>query len=168
MCHLTYFPLFCSLSLQNFSAMKIPHEMAMLPLAIIYSLAFIFHGIPYEGSVLDALALLGRDNTANYVVCPKDTTNAGQATAINTLLKGVVSDPTTIYASTTDKGTLFWGVPLTSANAKTVGANSNVRICSRSWSKNSRTDDHRSLQSFRNANPIAAIQQLLTTQAPLN
>ncbi len=149
-----------------FSAMKIPHQLTLKLLAVISSLVFVTHGMPHEGSAIDPLALVGRDDTANYVIYPKDTTNKDQATAIYNLLKGVVSDPTTIYVADTSKGTFFWSAPLTSDNAQKVEADSNVRICSHLRSKGLLTDNPRSLQLFKNAHQIAPIQQILPTKAP--
>ncbi len=63
------------------------------------------HGISHQGSVMDAPALFGRDDTANYCVYAKDPQNEDQATAIYTLLKGVVRDPSRIFSATTDNGT---------------------------------------------------------------
>lgn len=107
-------------------------QLALMSLTIISLLAFTAHSTPQEGSIADASALLGREDTANYAVYPNDTQNEDQATAIYTLLKGVVSDPTKIFNSTTDNGTQhwFWGVPLTSANAEKVKGNSNVGMAS--------------------------------------
>ena len=109
--------------------MRVPHQLALTLLAISSSLAFVAHGIPHPRPLIDALALFTRDDTANYVVYPKDTANKDQATSITTLLKDVVSDPDKIYVSDTSKGTFFWGVPLTSDNAQKVRADSNVRMC---------------------------------------
>lgn len=110
--------------------MRVRQSLAWMPLTVIPSLAFIAHGIPHEESVTDAPALVRRDDTANYVVYPKDTQNQDLATEIYTLLKGVVSDPTQIFNSTTNNGSQhwFWGVPLTSANADKVKGDSNVRM----------------------------------------
>ncbi len=150
--------------------MRITYQLALVPLTLICSLAFIVHGIPHQESAVDAPTLFGRDDTANYVVYPKDTTNQDQAKAIQTLLEGVVSDPTTIYVSSTDQNsqTWFWGVPLTSQNAKEVGADSNVRMSSHFRSKGPRTDDSRSLQLFKNAHRIVLIQQGMMTNPALN
>lgn len=106
--------------------MRLPYLLPLLPLAILSSLAFVIQGLPHEGPATDAGSLFERDDTANYVVYPKDVTNSGQATAINTLLTGLVADATSIYVADTDANTAnaktyFWGVPLTSANAKIVG-----------------------------------------------
>lgn len=109
--------------------MRITQQLALMPLTVISSLVFTTHGVSHEGSVTDAPTLFGRDDTANYAVYPKDTQNEDQATAIYTLLEGMVPDPTTIFNSTTDNGSQhwFWGVPLTSANAEKVKGDSNVR-----------------------------------------
>lgn len=110
--------------------MWIPQTVPLISLTVISSLVVIAHGIPQEESVKDTLALFRRDETAYYVVLPKDTQNQDQATDIYTLLKGVVPDPTKIYNSTTDNGSQhwFWGVPLTSANAENIRKDPNVRI----------------------------------------
>ncbi len=73
--------------------MKITQQLALMPPAVIFSLAFTAHGIPYEESLKDAPALFGRGDTADYCVYPKDTQKEDQATAIYTLLKGLVPDP---------------------------------------------------------------------------
>ena len=107
------------------------HAAARLILLTLISLqASGAHGISHEGSVTNAPALFGRDDTANYVVYPNDTQNGDQATKIYNLLKGVVSDPTEIFNSTTDNGSQhwFWAAPLTSANAEKVKGDSNVRM----------------------------------------
>ena len=129
--------------------MRIPHSLTLTLLAATSSLAFVAHGMPHEG----------RENTANYVVYPKDIRNKDQATAITTLLKGVVSDPTKIHVADTSKGTFFWGAPLNSDNAQIVRADSNVRMCSHLRSKGSRIDEPRSLPLFKNAHQIVTIQQ---------
>lgn len=120
--------------------MKITQQLASMPLTVIFSLSYIAHGIPHGVSVTDTLALFGRDDTANYAVYPKDTQDEDQATAIYTLLQGVVFDPTKIFNSTTDNGSQhwFWGVPLTSANAEKVKGDSNVSMGSHSSSNNAR------------------------------
>ena len=149
--------------------MRTMQQLALMPLTVISSLAFTAHGIPHEGSVTDSPALFGRDHTANYVVYPKDTQNEDQATAIYTLLKGMIPDPTKIFNSTTDNGSQhwFWGVPLTSANAEKVKGDSNVRMGSHSLSNSARTDESRSLQSLKNAHRIVPIQQeAMTRPAP--
>ncbi len=89
---------------------------------------------------MDAPALFGRDDTANYCVYAKDPQNEDQATAIYTLLKGVVRDPSRIFSATTDNGTQhwLWGVPLTSANAEIVKRNPYVRMGSHSLSNTAR------------------------------
>ena len=110
--------------------MRITQQLALPLLAVIYSLVLVAHGMPHVGSVIDdAVAPSKRDDMNYYVVYPKDTTNKDQATAIGSLLEGVVSDPTTISVHDTDKRVLFWSVPLTSANAQKVAADSNVRMC---------------------------------------
>lgn len=129
------------------SAMRIMHQLAWLHLAVISSLYLIVQCTPSEGSAVEAPALIDRDDTANYVVYPKDPTNKDQATAISNLLKGLVSDQTTIYVSDTDKVTLFWSAPLTSGNSQTVGSNTNVRFCKHLLSDGSRADELRLVQS---------------------
>ncbi len=146
--------------------MRIAPQLALTLPAVISSLALVAHGMPHEGSIIDALALLRRDDTANYVVYPKDFRNKDQATAITNLLKGVVSDPTRIHVSDTSKGTFFWGASLNSDNAHKVRADSNVRMCNPLQSKGSCNNEPRSMQLFRNAHQIATIQQVLMTQAP--
>jgi len=110
--------------------MRITQQLALTPLIFLSSLAFSALGTSREGSVKDAPALFDRDDTANYVVYPKDSQNEDQATAIYTLLKGLVPDPTKIFNSTTDNGSQhwFWGLPLTSANAEKAKGDSNVRM----------------------------------------
>ena len=149
--------------------MRLTQQLALVPLTVISLLVFIAHGIPREGSATDTLALSGRDDTANYTVYPKDTQNEDQAAAIYNLLIGVVSDPTTIFNSTTDHGTQhwFWGLPLTSAHAEKVKGNSNVTIRSCSSSNWALIDQTRLLQLFKNAHRIVLIQQqAMTRQAP--
>lgn len=140
-----------------------------MPLTLLFSLAFIVHGVPHQESAVDAPKLFGRDDTANYVVYPKNTTDQDQAKAIQTLLEGVVSEPTTIYVSSTDQNskTWFWGVPLTSGNAQKVGADSNVRMCNHFRSQSSRTDESRSLQLYKDAHRIVVIQQGMMTNLAL-
>ena len=108
--------------------MQITQQLALFLLTLISSLASTANGTSHEGSVTYAPALFGRDDTANYVVYPKDTQNVDQATEIYNLLKGVVSDSTEIFNSTTDTGSQhwFWAAPLTSANAEKVKGDSNV------------------------------------------
>ena len=76
-----------------------------------------------------ALNATRRDDTANYVVYPKDVNNQDQAKAIRTLVESVNSGY--IYASSSDHGARiwFWGVSLTSENAEKVRADPNVRMC---------------------------------------
>ena len=96
---------------------------------------------------MEAPTLINRDNTANYVVYPKDATNKDQATAINNLLEGLVSDKSKIYISNTDKVTLFLSAPLTSDNAQKVGSDSNVCYCIHSLFRTTHTEEPRSAQS---------------------
>ena len=149
--------------------MRVTYQLALVPLTFIFSLAFIVDGIPHQESAVDAPKLFGRDDTANYVVYPKNTTDQDQAKAIQTLLEGVVSDPTTIYVSSTNhsSNTWFWGVPLTSGNAQKVGADSNVRMSSHFRSKGCRTDESRSLQLFKNVHRTVVIQQGMMTNLAL-
>lgn len=135
----------------------------MLP-AVISWLAFVDHGMPHEESVINGLAPSKRDNSANYVVYPKDSTNKEQAAAITALLKSILSDPTQIYISSTNIITAFWAVPLTSDNAQKVRADSNVRMCSHLRSKGLHTHEPRSLQLFKNAPQITPIQQIADAQ----
>lgn len=116
--------------------MRITQQLALILLTGISLLVFTAHGMSRQGSLADAPALFGRDDIAYYVVYPKDTQNKDQATAIYTLLKGVVQDPKQIFSSTTDNGSQhwFWSVPMTSANAEKVKGNSNVRMGSYSLS----------------------------------
>lgn len=150
--------------------MRITQQLALMLLTVISSIVFTAHSIPHEGSDADTPALFGRGDTTNYyVIYPKDTQNKDQASAIYTLLKGLVPDAKEIFNSTTDNGSQhwFWSVKLTSANAEKVKGNSNVRTSSCSSSKSARTDESRSLQSFKNAHRIVLIQQkAMTSPAP--
>ena len=140
--------------------MRITYQLALATVILTFSLAFTARGIPHQESAIDSPALFGRDDTANYAIYPKNTTDQDQAKAIQTLLEDVVSDPTTIYVSSIDNNsrTWFWAVPLTSANAQKVGADSNVRTCRQFRSKGSSTDDFRCLELFKNAHRIVVIQ----------
>lgn len=127
--------------------MRIMHQLAWLHLAVISSLSLIVQCTPSEGSAVEAPALIERDDTANYVVYPKDSTNKDQATAINNLLKRLVSDQSNIYVSETNKVALFWSAPLTSSNAQQVGSNTNVIVCNHLLPDSPRADELRSVQS---------------------
>ncbi|KAL9600658.1 MAG: hypothetical protein Q9179_003141 [Wetmoreana sp. 5 TL-2023] len=82
--------------------------------------------MPHDGLAVDTQSNIRRDDTANYVVYPKDSTNKDQVETINNLLKGLVSKETKIYASETVIRTLFFAAPLTSENARKVEADPNV------------------------------------------
>lgn len=140
--------------------MRITQQLALMQLTVIILLALRAHGITHEDSVTDAPAVIGRDNTANYVVYPKDTQNKDQATAIYALLEKVVPDPTKKFNYTTDNGSQhwFWGVQLTPANAKKATDDSKVRTVSDFLANRARTNKSRSLQSLKNANQIVLIQ----------
>lgn len=101
--------------------------------------------MPHDGSVVETSALPRRDDVANYGILPKDTTNKNQAKAITALLQGMVSDPTKIYTSDTDKRTLFWSASLTSDNVKKLESDENVSIQSPPFQL-CRTDKHRWVQ----------------------
>ena len=149
--------------------MRITQQLVLVPLTIFSPLAFTAYSMSHESSVTNAPAVLGRDDTANYVVYPKDTKNKDQAKAIYDLLKSLAPNPTAIYSATTDNGTQhwFWAVPLTSVNAEKVKGDSNVRMGSHSLSNNARTDESRSLQSLKNAHRIVTIQRkAMTSPAP--
>ena len=144
---------------------RITYQLALVPVILIFSLAFIVHGMPPQESAVDAPTLSGRDDTANYVIYPKDVDNQDQAKAIQTLVESV--KPGDIYVSSSDHGaiTWFWGVSLTSENAEKVRADPNVRMCSHFRSKGSRTDRSRSLQLFKNAQRIVMIRQRMINPA---
>ena len=150
--------------------MRITQQLVLLPLTIFAPLASTAYGMSHGNAVTNAHAVLGRDDTANYVVYGKDTKNKDQATAIYDLLKSLVPDPTAIYSATTDYGTQhwFWAVPLTSANAEKVKGDSNVRMSSHSLSNNTRTDESRSLQSRKNVLRIVTIQRKAMTSPASN
>ena len=116
--------------------------------------------MPQQDSAVDAPTLSGHDDAANYVIYPKDVDNQDQAKSIQTLVESV--KPGHIYVSSSDHGaiTWFWGVSLTSENAEKVRADPNVRMCSHFQSKGSGTDESRSLQSFKNAQPMLMIRQI--------
>jgi len=145
--------------------MRITQQLTLPLLAVTFSLAFVAHGMPHDGSSIDdALGLHKRDATSDYVVYPKDTTNKDQATAIGNLLKGVVSDAKNISVHDTNKGVFFWGAPLTSANAQKVGADSNVSLCSHLRSLGSHINELRLPQSSKGVErQIAPIQRNLIT-----
>ncbi len=113
--------------LQN---MRTIYQLALVPLILITSLAFLVHGMPPQESALNAPTLSGRDDIAYYIVYPKDVNNQDQAKAIRTLVESVNSGY--VYTSSCDHGaiTWFWGVSLTSENAEKVRADPNVRMCS--------------------------------------
>lgn len=122
--------------------MKIQQQLTLPLLVVISLLALLSHGMPQARSVADdGPSISKRDDTSNYVVYSKDSTNKDQATAISNLLKDVVSDPKSISAHGSDLGVAFWSAPLTPDNAKKVGADSNVRkpVHLRYWL--SQTDD---------------------------
>lgn len=85
--------------------------------------------MPPIGPVIDDyLSLIKREDTHNYVVYFKDSTNKDKTTAICNLLKGLVTDPNLISVHDSDLGVAFWSAPLTSNNAKKVEADSNVSM----------------------------------------
>ena len=116
--------------------------------------------MPSQESAVDAPTLSGLNDTANYVIYPRDVNNQDQAKAIQTLVESV--NPGHIYVSSCDHGaiTWFWGVSLTSENAEKVRADPNVRMCSHFRSNGSRTDGSRLLQLSNNAQRIVMIQQM--------
>ena len=108
--------------------MKIQQPLTLPLLVVISLLPFLSHGMPQVGSITnDGPSISKRDDTSSYVVYSKDSTNKDQATAIGNLLRSVVSDPKSISVHDSDLGVAFWSAPLTSGNAKKVGADSNVR-----------------------------------------
>lgn len=83
--------------------------------------------MPQVGSKTDSeLPISKRDDTSNYVVYAKNSTNKDQTTAITNLLKDLVSDEKNMSVHGSDLGVAFWGVLLTSDDAKKVEADSNV------------------------------------------
>ena len=140
--------------------MRINYQLALATMTLTFSLAFTASGIPHQESTIDSPKLFGRDDTANYAIYPKNNTDQDQAKAIQTLLEGVVSDPTTIFVSSIDNNsrTWFWAAPMTSANAQKVGADSNVRTYRQLRSKGSSTNKFRRLELFKNAHRIVVIQ----------
>ncbi|KAL8729197.1 MAG: hypothetical protein Q9181_005082 [Wetmoreana brouardii] len=140
--------------------MQTTQKLALILLTLISSQASTAHGVSHEGSITNAPALFGRDDTANYVVYPKDTQNGDQAIEIYNLLKGGVSDPTDIFNSTTDNGSQhwFWAAPLTSAKAEKVKGDSNIAAvaqqCTSNCSDPIESDDTSSSISRRSSDSI--------------
>lgn len=128
------------------STMRVMHQLAWLHLAVFSSLYLVVQCTSSEGSIAETPSLNVRDDTANYVIYPKDPTNQTQATAIGNLLKGLVSDQKQIYVSSIDNGTLFWSAPLTSSNSQQVGSNNNVRTSKQLQFSSPRADELRLVQ----------------------
>ena len=97
-------------------------------LAFIYSLSIIAQRTPYRTGGMENKSpqLPPREDTANYAIYPKDTTNKDQAKAINALLQELVTDKSQLYVSDTSRRTLFWAAPLTSGDAQKVASDPNV------------------------------------------
>jgi hypothetical protein len=138
-----------------------PYRLAQVLLALVFLIACVVHGSPPAARRGGATQLLSRDETANYAIYPKDTSNKDQATAISKLLDGLVANRADIYVSDTKKGTFFWAAPLTSAKAEKVVKNPNVGICAQLHLRDSLADKLRSPASSRNVLRIALTLQVL-------
>ena len=108
--------------------------------------------MPPQEPAVEASTLSRSNDTANYVIYPRDVKNQDQTKAIQILLESF--NPKTLYVSSTDYNTVIWfsAITLTSGDAEKVKADPNVRICNHFRSKGSSTDKSRSLQWLKNAN----------------
>ncbi|KAL8871482.1 MAG: hypothetical protein Q9174_002693 [Haloplaca sp. 1 TL-2023] len=70
--------------------------------------------------------LIKRDDRVGYIIYQKDSTNFGQAAAIHTLLRTLVTNTSEIYVSDTSQRTSFFGARLTTEGARKVKADPNV------------------------------------------
>jgi hypothetical protein len=140
-----------------------PYRLALVLLAVVFLIACVVHGSPPAARRGGATQLLSRDETANYAIYPKDTSNKDQATAISKLLDGLVANKADVYVSDTKKGTFFWAAPLTSANAEKVVKDPNVGIWAQINLRDSLADKLRSPASSRNVLRTALTLQALTS-----
>ena len=111
--------------------MRNTYRLALVALTLIFSLAFIVHGMPNQESAEDDSMLSGRDD--DYIIYPKDVDNQNQNKAVLTLLESL--NPSRIYVSSSvhysnnSTMTWFWSVTFTPEDADKLRADPGVRMC---------------------------------------